>query len=275
MPSPLYKKALVLGATSGIGEAFATKLIATGSKVVVVGRRQDRLDAFVKKHGADKATGVRFDVTNLAGIKAFSQSITRSHPDLDSVVVNSGIQRSFDFSKPETIDFSVLGDELTTNYTSAVHLTAAFLPHLRTQTQGHLVYVGASLGLIPSMPRTPNYNASKSALHTFIMNVRQQLHDAGQSNVRMVEVFPPAVQTELHDEKHQPDLINGGEIGMPLAQYIERMFQGLEKGDDQFAVGVAEDWLKEDGWETQRVKMFQAQHEFLRGALEPYLKKSN
>ncbi|CAM1509609.1 Fc.00g033480.m01.CDS01 [Cosmosporella sp. VM-42] len=275
MVSPLYKKALVLGATSGIGEAFAAKLIATGSKVIVVGRRQDRLDAFVAKHGADKATGVQFDVTDLAGIQSFAQSITQSHPDLDSVIINSGIQRAFNFSKPETLDLSVLGDELTTNYTSAVYLTAAFLPHLRTRTQGHLVYISASLALIPSLTRTPNYNASKSALHTFIIDVRQQLLDAEQSNVRMVEVFPPAVQTELHDEKHQPDMVNGGQIGMPLDQYTERMFQGLEKGEDQFAIGHAEDLLKEDGWESQRTRMFQVQQEAIRGALSPYIKKSD
>ena len=273
MSSPLYKKALVLGATSGIGEAFAAKLISTGSKVIVVGRRQDRLDAFIKTHGAENASAVQFDVTDLDGTKGFAQKIIKDNPDLDCVILNSGVQRAFDFTKSETLDLSVLSQEVTTNYTSAVFLTAAFLPHLKAQSQGHLVYVSATLGLVPFMVRTPNYNASKSALHSFIMAVRQQLQDAGQTNVRMVEVFPPAVQTELHDEKHQPDLVNGGEIGMPLAPYIERMFDGLVQGDNQFAVGPGEDLLKEGGWEAERGKLFEKQHTGLKTALDKFLKK--
>lgn len=271
--TPLYTKALVLGATSGIGEAFAAKLISTGSKVIVVGRRQERLDAFVEKHGAGNASAVQFDVTDLAGIRDFAQKIIKDHPDLDSVIVNSGVQRAFDFTKPETLDLSVLAEEVTTNYTSAAYLTAAFLPHLKTKSQGHFVYVSATLGLIPFMVRTPNYNASKSALHSFIMAVRQQLRDAGQTNVRLVEVFPPAVQTELHDERHQPDLVNGGDIGMPLGPYIEKMFEGLVKGEDQFAIGPGEDLLKEGGWEAERGNLFQKQQATLKNALEKHLKK--
>ncbi|KAF5970526.1 oxidoreductase dltE [Fusarium coicis] len=271
--APLYRKTLVLGASSGIGEALAVKLIATGTKVIVVGRRRDKLDDFVKRHGEDNARAVVFDVTNLNGIKSFAESIIQSDPDLDAIVFSSGIQRGFNFANPETLDLSVIGDELTTNYTSAVHLTAAFLPHFKTQPQGHLIYISATLGLIPSMIRTPNYNASKSALHTFILNAREQLKASGLSNIRMVEVFPPAVQTELHDEKHQPDLVNGGEIGMPIGEFTERMFDGLGRGDEQFAVGPGESLFKEDGFETQRMKLYDAGREFINKSLAKYLKK--
>jgi short-subunit dehydrogenase involved in D-alanine esterification of teichoic acids len=270
--APLYRKALIIGATSGIGEALAGKLVSCGSKVVLVGRRRDRLEAAVSNYGADKATGIAFDVTDLKGISEFARTTVASHPDIDCVVVNSGIQRGFDFTKPESVDLDVLGSELTTNYTSAVHLTAAFLPHLRTQAQGHIVYISATLGLIPSMTRTPNYNASKSALHTFVMNVRQQLKDAGQQNVRLVEVFPPAVQTELHDEKHQPDMVNGGEIGMPLGAYTDAMYDGLLGGDEQFAIGPGEPLLKVGGWEDQRSKLFQEQRVLIEKNLARHLK---
>lgn len=270
--NPLYKKALVLGATSGIGEALAVKLISTGTKVIVVGRRQERLDAFVEKHGTENATAVQFDVTNLSGIKDFAESIIKDNEDLDCVILNSGIQRAFDFSKPETVDLTVIADEVTTNYTSAVYLTAAFLPHLKQKSPGYLVYMSATLGLIPFMDRTPNYNASKAALHSFIMNVREQLQDS-QANVRMIEVFPPAVQTELHDERHQPDLINGGEIGMPLGAFTERLYEGLLDGKDQFAIGPGEDLLKDGGWESQRAEMFQTQKSVLKTNLAKYLRK--
>lgn len=275
--APLYKKALIIGATSGIGEALGAKLISQGTPVIVTGRRREKLDAFVAEHGSANASAVAFDITNLREIPSIAASIVSEHPDLDCIVLNSGIQRPFDFAQPEAVDLGVFGDELTTNYLSFVHLVTAFLPHLQKlgreggKQQTHLVFVSASLALIPSLLRTPGYNASKAALHSWIMNVRQQLKEAGD-NVRLVEVFPPAVQTELHDTKHQADMQNGGELGMPLQPYIEKMYAGLEKGDEQFAIGPAEALFAKGGWEAEREKLFQQQHVAVSAAVAKFLK---
>jgi NADP-dependent 3-hydroxy acid dehydrogenase YdfG len=67
MPFP-YKTVLVTGATSGIGQALAERMIASGVFVVAVGRRQDRLDALVARHGADKIAAEAFDVSDLDAI---------------------------------------------------------------------------------------------------------------------------------------------------------------------------------------------------------------
>jgi short-subunit dehydrogenase involved in D-alanine esterification of teichoic acids len=271
--APLYTKALVIGATSGIGEALAAKLLATGTSVIVTGRRQERLDAFISKHGSTKASAVAFDVTKLSSIPTFAASIVKDHPDLDCIVLSSGIQRAFDFGKPETVDLETFADELTTNYTSFVYLVTAFLPHLQKisrEKEAHIVFMSASLGLLPTLVRTPGYNASKAALHSWITTLRQQLKDAG-NKIRVVEVFPPAVQTELHDEKHQPDMKNGGEIGMPLVPFIDRTYIELEKGDDQFAIGPAEEWL-EKGFEAERVRLFAEQQAVIKTALAKFLK---
>jgi short-subunit dehydrogenase involved in D-alanine esterification of teichoic acids len=268
---PLYKKALVIGATSGIGAALASKLIENGTKVVVLGRRRKRLQAFVETHGSDVSSAITFDITNLSGIKSFAQSVIKSNPDLDCVILCSGIQRGFDFTQPETVDLSLLGVELTTNYTSVVHLTAAFLPYLKKESHGNLVYINAGAGLIPAMSRTPNYNASKAALHAFVMGIRCQLRDAG-CPLHIVEVFPPAVQTELHNEEHQPDIVNGSEIGMPLEEFINTMYDELVKGSDQFAVGFGTELFKEGGWEFQREKMCDEVRSVLNVALLDYLR---
>lgn len=62
-----------------------------------------------------------------------SYSITKTHPDLDCVIFNSGIQRGIDFTKPETIDIDSVQMELTTNYLSYFALTKAFLPFLQAK----------------------------------------------------------------------------------------------------------------------------------------------
>lgn len=66
-----YKHVLLVGATAGIGRAFADRFIETGLKVTAVGRRKERLDDFVSKHGQDKADGVVFDISETDKIPGF------------------------------------------------------------------------------------------------------------------------------------------------------------------------------------------------------------
>jgi short-subunit dehydrogenase involved in D-alanine esterification of teichoic acids len=120
-----YNKTLVVGATSGIGWALAEKIVQDGKQVVIVGRRKDRLDEFEKKYGSDKVHSIVFDISKLEDIHKFAQDVTSKHPDLDSVFLNAGIQRGFDFSKPETIDLNMLELEFKTNYLSYMYLTTA------------------------------------------------------------------------------------------------------------------------------------------------------
>ena len=188
-----YKQVLVVGATSGIGEALASRLIKEGSKVIAVGRRQERLDSFVKTHGSTKASAETFDITNLAGVPDFAGRITKAYSDLDCIVLNSGVQRGMDFSRPESIDLDAIETEFTTNYLAYVHLTKAFLPFLLASPEHKkaIVYVGSVLGLVPLL-RCPNYSATKAALHSFALVLRQQLR---KTHVKIMEIMPPAVQS--------------------------------------------------------------------------------
>ncbi|KAI9712220.1 MAG: hypothetical protein M1812_006955 [Candelaria pacifica] len=241
-----YKQVLVIGATSGIGEALASRILKEGTKVIVSGRRQERLDQFVEKHGKDNASSVQFDVTALDKIPAFVSDVTKAHPDLDCVLLNSGIQRGFDFSDPSSIDLSVLEAEFKTNYLSVIHLTTAFLPYLQKKEKSALIYTSSGLALVP-LVRCPNYCASKAALHHFLLALRQQLK---QSSVKVIEIFPPAVQTELHDEKHQPDIKNGRQLGMPLDAFTNEAYDLLARGDNDIPVGNAKKWY--DAFEVTR-----------------------
>lgn len=79
MPFP-YKRVLLVGATAGIGAAMADKLIQQGAKVIAVGRRQDRLDAFVQKHGPERASSIAYDITNTAGLDDFINTYVSLSP---------------------------------------------------------------------------------------------------------------------------------------------------------------------------------------------------
>ncbi|KAF3903971.1 hypothetical protein ABW21_db0209744 [Orbilia brochopaga] len=227
-----YKKVLVTGATSGIGKGLAERLVKEGIAVVVTGRREDRLKSFVEQNGGDYEA---FDLAKLNEIPQFVARITEKHPDLDAVILNSGMQRGFNFTKPGSVNLDVINEEVTVNYLSYVHLTTAFLPFLQKKGSSALVYVGSVVGLVP-FARCLNYCATKAALHQFVLSLRNQLKD---STVQVLEILPPAVQTELHDEVHQPDIKDGGKIGMPIDEFIDEAWKDLVAGNEhnEFPIG--------------------------------------
>ncbi|EFX04631.1 DNA repair protein protein [Grosmannia clavigera kw1407] len=273
--APFYKKTLIVGATSGIGEALVLKLASTGTAVIATGRRRDRLDALVAKAPAGSAaiTTIVQDVCDFQAAPAFAAHIAAKHPGLDSVVLNSGIQRAFDFGQPGTVDLAALGTELTTNYLAVVHLVTALLPQLQAQARARdegadLIFMSATLGLVPSLVRTPNYNASKAALHAFITALRQQQLDVGLERLRVIEVYPPAVQTELHDTVHQPDLVGGDKLGMPLDAFTDELYAKLQtRPTVHVGIGPVESLLAEGGLEDQRQKLFEQQQVHVKKAL--------
>lgn len=248
-----YNKTLVVGATSGIGWALAEKIVQDGKKVVIVGRRKEKLDEFQQRHGIEKVDTIVFDISKLDEIPKFAQDVISKHPDLDSVFLNAGIQRGFDFSKPETVDLSLIELEFRTNYISYLHLTTAFTSFLQKQNkETSLIYTTSGLALTPLM-RCPNYSASKAALHHMILVLREQLR-TGPGNIKVIEIFPPAVQTELHDEKHQPDIKDGGNIGMPLEEFTQAAWAGLTGGMEQIPVGFVEKAF--GAFESKRQEIF-------------------
>ena len=130
-----YRKVLMTGATSGIGKALTTRLASNGVHVIATGRRTENLKALQNEYGADKITIMTVDVSDLGSINKVVEDVTKQHPDLDCVFMNAGMQRGMNFKEPETVDMSVMQEELNTNYTSVVAMTLAFLPFLQAQKE--------------------------------------------------------------------------------------------------------------------------------------------
>ncbi|KAI1081401.1 short chain dehydrogenase [Whalleya microplaca] len=237
-----YKTVLMVGCTAGIGVALAERMIENGSFVIAVGRRKERLDAFVAKHGTDKAASSQFDITNLDGIKPWAQSIIDAYPSLDCVVLNSGIQRPVNFAKPNDIDLPLVQQEIATNYTSYVTMITHFLPHLQglgPDQPAALVTVSSGLGLVP-MPRCANYSATKAALHSLMWSIRAQLeHDEGSRHIKVIEIIPPAVQTELHEQQEDLRAKGKTKFGIPIGDFLREAWAGLQAGDVEIPVGPA------------------------------------
>jgi uncharacterized oxidoreductase len=176
------------GATSGIGLALALRLQEAGNTVIVGGRRTDVLETLAADHGLDTVT---IDTTDPASVLAARDLVVARHPDLNVLVAMAGIMI------PEDVrgaDFLSTAERIVeTNITGPLRLVAAFVDQLQGRPDSTLMTVSSGLAHIPLAP-FPTYNGTKAFIHRFSETLRLQL--AGTS-VKVVELVPPAVQTEL------------------------------------------------------------------------------
>jgi len=143
-----------------------------------------------------------------------------------------------------------------------LHATKAFLPYLQKAAPKptSLIFTTSGLALVPILG-CPVYCATKAALHHTILVMRQQLKDAN-SNVKVIELYPPAVQTELHDFEHGE---KGKNFGMPLKEFTEEAFAGLSSEDnEQVAIGGANTFMGFQSWEQERQKTFKKMDEMIK-----------
>ncbi|KAF4564823.1 hypothetical protein EYR40_010994 [Pleurotus pulmonarius] len=227
---------LVTGATSGIGRAMALGLKDLPGKpqVIATGRRQGRLDELAGK-GLE---AIELDVQKSPQeLKGDLNAIVARYPDLDTIILNAGVQHQFDFTEPASIDFIKIVEELNINYTSVVATIVALMPHFhRLAAQGRdCFFIGISSGLsmVPAA-WVPNYSASKAAIHSFLMALRAQLVD---SRIHVVEIMPPLVESELHDPYGTTEALS--KSWMPLEEFTKLTIEGLLKGDDDVPVGMS------------------------------------
>nr|XP_036589881.1 short-chain dehydrogenase reductase family [Colletotrichum truncatum]KAF6801886.1 short-chain dehydrogenase reductase family [Colletotrichum truncatum] len=243
-----YKHVLLVGATSGIGAAMADKLVDEGVNVIAVGRRQERLDTFVDKHGPSRAASIRFDITDRAGLNDFFNEVIRRFPDIDCVFINSGIQSIARLSQPETVDMDAFRNEINTNFLGVADLTMKFLPELQKKSYPTgLIFTGTHISILPAV-LMPAYSASKAALSSFVYCLRQQLRD---SSTKVIEIWAPAVQTEIHDYMGKE---RGRAIGMPVQSFVEEAFEQFLAGAEDVIVGSV-------GPEEQYLSLFKSRKE--------------
>ncbi len=186
-PSPV---ALIIGASSGIGEALARVFASAGYRVALVARRADLLNALVATLGADRARAYPHDVTQFEEAPALFQKILAEMGRLDVVIYNAGTMPrvaldEFNFDKDaQTMQVNVLGAMAWLN-------PAAML--FERQKRGHLVGISSVAG-DRGRVAAPAYHASKAALSTFLEALRNRLTRHG---VHVLTVKPGFVQTDM------------------------------------------------------------------------------
>jgi uncharacterized oxidoreductase len=159
--------------------------------------------------------------------------------DLNVLVNNAGIQRMIDFKKGtmDLIRYRAIDgeDEIEVNFRSLVYMTALFTPRLIKQKEAAIMNVSSGLAFHP-MPMLPVYSATKAAVHTFSIALRQQLEG---TSVKVFELIPPMVDTNL--DKGARKARGQTYFGITTDELIQSAIKAFEA--DEYEIRVADSKL--------------------------------
>ncbi|MBA2937521.1 SDR family NAD(P)-dependent oxidoreductase [Paenibacillus sp. CGMCC 1.16610] len=218
---------LITGGSGGIGLAFAERFAKLGNQVIVCGRREEALQQ-AKEQIPDLITRV-CDLDSESDRVALFDWVTTNYPEVNVLVNNAGVQQRFNVLKVDArSNWGYFNKEITSNLDAPIHLALLFAPFFASKDKAAIINVTSGLAFTP-FAIAPIYSATKAALHSFTMSLRQQLSD---TTIEVIEVAPPAVNTNL-----------GGAglhtTGEPLDAFADGIFEGLKEGKQEISYGSA------------------------------------
>ncbi|MCL2179119.1 MAG: SDR family NAD(P)-dependent oxidoreductase [Proteobacteria bacterium] len=219
---------LITGGATGIGYALAKYFHQRGNKLLICGRREEKL-----KQAAEALSGVHTfacDVANPAERYALLEHTREVFPELNILINNAGIQCDVDLTQ----GFAELSngvDEIQTNLEAPIFLSALFVPFLAGKEDAVIVHISSSLAFMIERgigAGMPIYCATKAGLHAFALAQRKQLRALG---IRVVEMAPPMVASELNPQgrkkREKPARMLSAE------EYVDKALAQMEQGKDE------------------------------------------
>lgn len=210
-------RALLTGATGGLGRAIAEALAARGATLVLSSRRPEELDAMVTALPGD---GHRALVSDLAAEGAGGR-LAAEAGEVDLFVANAGLPGT---GRIEQRSSEELERVIRVNLEAPIIATRALLPAMLERGRGHLVYVSSVAGMVAS-PRSAMYNATKFGLRGFALALHQDLRGTG---VGVSLVLPGFIRDAgmFADSGIEPPAGMGtgtpGQVGDAVVRAIER-----------------------------------------------------
>lgn len=211
--------ALVTGASSGIGWWIAKELAATGAKVGIVARRQDKLDVLageIRQAGGTAAIATA-DVADRGQTRAAVDSIVSQLGPIDLLVANAGLGLP---TSLEPINIADIESMIRINLFGVVYAVEAVLPEMLRRGRGHLAAV-SSLAAYKGLPGESAYCASKAAVNSYMEGLRIELRHRGIAVTTICPGFVKTAMTEMN-RFHMPWLLDADVAGRKIVRALER-----------------------------------------------------
>lgn len=198
----MAKTVLITGATSGFGKAFAAKFAANGYRLIITGRREDRLqaikEALSSTHNTDILT-LHFDVQDRSATFKAIESLPAEWQQIDVLINNAGLALGRDY-----VDEASLNDWETmidTNLKGLMYVTKAVLPFLIKNKNGHIINIGSTAAK-EVYEKGNAYCATKSAVEAISKGMRIDLLRHG---IKVTAIHPGAAETEFSTVRFKGD----------------------------------------------------------------------
>lgn len=186
------KVVIITGATSGIGKETAIELAKAGAKVVLSGRREERLKALADEIGNDKAAYLKSDVSSLDDMKALVKVAKDKFGRIDVLFANAGVMPAGPMSGLNVDEWMSIVD---INIKGVLNSMAAVLPEFTAQKSGHIIVTSSVAGL-KTVPGNAVYSGSKFFVKAMLDSFRAESVNEG-TNIRTTIIYPGAIKTEL------------------------------------------------------------------------------
>jgi short-subunit dehydrogenase len=238
-------RALVTGASSGIGAAFARALHGRGEKLILVARRAERLRALAHELGGEPhATVLPADLAAPGAAERLCAEVQDRGYAVDLLVNNAGLGHTAAF---ETQRSETLRSMIDVNVRAVVELTHAFLPGMKARGRGRIVNVASNAAFQP-VPYLTVYAASKAFVLSFSEGLSEELRASG---VRVQALCPGATATEFLDVAETQNGLLVRRLPMLTADEVVRAsLRGLDRGQLRVVVGAPNQLL---GFVVQRL----------------------
>jgi NADP-dependent 3-hydroxy acid dehydrogenase YdfG len=198
----MIKTALITGATSGIGKATAYEFAKHGIRLILCGRRLDRLQTIQKE--LESLTNVHilsFDVRNNTEIEHAIHSLPDNFKTIDILINNAGNAHGFD--PIQTGDIDDWDAMIDINVKGLLYVSKAIIPKMVERQAGHIINIGSSAGK-EVYPKGNVYCASKHAVLAITEGMRIDLNQTG---IKVGAVNPGLVETEFSKVRFKGDKI--------------------------------------------------------------------
>jgi short-subunit dehydrogenase len=192
-------RAIVTGASRGIGRATAAALAERGARVGLVARSRETLEQLAGELGGDPIA-LAADVGQRAEVEAAVEEFVRQAGGLELVVANAGIAHYAPFA---ALPIERAEEMVRINLLGTLYTVKVTLPRMLDRAQGHVVVVASGASL-RAFPWAATYGATKSAQSAFAEALRHELSGTG---VSISTVFPGEIATDLHahERDRMPD----------------------------------------------------------------------
>jgi NAD(P)-dependent dehydrogenase (short-subunit alcohol dehydrogenase family) len=213
------RRALVTGASSGLGREMARQLVGRGFRVAITGRRESDLRETARRAEAEGGQCLVLvgSVTEREDVRRHYATIREAWGGLDLVILNAGVG---DATDGRAFSAETVNRVLATNVGGAANWLEAVLPDMITAGAGTVAGI-SSLAAWRGLPRAGAYSASKAALATLLESTRVDLRGTG---VTVVIVHPGFVKNrgDSADDKGKPFLLE-------LEDGVGRILAGIER----------------------------------------------